>query len=105
MGVKVQIEKNIVTAFVDGEIDHHSAAEIRNRIDLVVQKTKPKELHLDFGSVGFMDSSGIGLIIGRYKLVSELGGRLRICNANSTIMRMIKLGGISRLNILNETEV
>ena len=105
MGVKLQTENNIITAFVDGEIDHHSAAEIRNRIDSAVQKTKPRQLYLDFGSVGFMDSSGIGLIIGRYKLMTTIGGTLKICNANPTIMRMIKLGGISRLNILNETEV
>lgn len=102
MGVKIEAKNGIVTAYIDGEIDHHTAKDIRESIDTIAQKVKPKTLNLDFGGVSFMDSSGIGLIMGRYKLMNELGGRVLVVNANNNIRRMIKLGGLARLNIINE---
>ena len=54
-----------LTAFLSGEIDHHSAKTIREEIDLAVSEQIPKELWLDFRDVSFMDSSGIGLVMGR----------------------------------------
>ncbi|MDR1564785.1 MAG: anti-sigma factor antagonist [Oscillospiraceae bacterium] len=103
MGVKLSVEQGVITACIDGEIDHHSARGIRERIDSAVEKTTPKTLNMDFGGVSFMDSSGIGLIMGRYKIMRELGGRVNVINANSTIQRMIKLGGLGRLNIMGDT--
>lgn len=88
-----------LTAAVTGEIDHHTARSIRERIDSEINSTGPKTLVLDMSGVSFMDSSGIGLIMGRYKLINELGGTIRITGASSGIARMIKLAGLSRLGI------
>ncbi|MEG1774675.1 MAG: anti-sigma factor antagonist [Oscillospiraceae bacterium] len=57
-----------------GEIDHHSAIEMRRQIDEAAERHRPRNLVLDFGGVTFMDSSGIGLVMGRYKLVGGWGG-------------------------------
>ena len=58
------------------EIDHHSANKIRSRADFEIEKNMPKKAVFDFNKVTFMDSSGIGMLIGRYKLVSMLGRKL-----------------------------
>ena len=72
MGVKISILDNVITSFIEGDIDHHTAKEIRETIDYHVKKYNPKLLELDFSNVQFMDSSGIGLIMGRYKLIKSL---------------------------------
>ena len=66
----------IVTVWVSGEIDHHTAVSVRNGIDAVLFEKRPRRLVLDLSAVGFMDSSGLGLIMGRFSVMKELGGDL-----------------------------
>ena len=97
MSVKTEITDGKITAYLSGEIDHHNAGPIRNEIDNALEKNHPEELVLDFSEVSFMDSSGIGLVMGRYKLIKELGGRLIIRNAPPAIKKVMKLAGIDLL--------
>jgi len=99
VAVKLDIEKDVLTAVLEGEIDHHSAKQIRESIDTAVTRLKPKILTLDFSGVGFMDSSGVGLIMGRHRLMSENGGRVEVTNARSNVLRMLKMAGLGRLGI------
>ena len=71
MSVKIINDENKLTAVLSGEIDHHIAKELRRDIDFAVREFQPEELVLDFAEVGFMDSSGIGLVMGRYKLMKK----------------------------------
>lgn len=100
--VKLQNEPDKLTAAIYGEIDHHTARGIREEIDANLQRSLPKQLILDFRDVTFMDSSGIGLILGRYKLVKSTGGEIIIQNASRQIARMMKLAGLSRLADIRE---
>ena len=61
------LKNNVLTAFIEGELDHDSAARIRTKLDGICESIKPKLLNLDFSGVSFMDSSGIGLVLGRYR--------------------------------------
>ena len=90
-------EKSKLTAYISGEIDHHSAKEIRKEIDINVQKLNPTDLYLDFSKVDFMDSSGIGLVMGRYKLQSERGGKVYIQNPPPLIKKVMLVAGINKL--------
>lgn len=99
MAVIFERSDDTLTALLSGEIDHHTAAEFRESIDREVEMTRPRLLVLDFGGIGFMDSSGIGLIMGRYKNVTEYGGKVRVTNAPPMIARMIKLAGVGRLDV------
>ena len=74
LGVRLIFKEGILTAVLSGEIDHHSAREIREEIDETASRVKPKKLILDFSAVEFMDSSGVGLIMGRCKLMRLWGG-------------------------------
>lgn len=96
------LDNEKLVAEIYGEIDHHTAREIREIIDSKIERTSPKQLALDFGGVGFMDSSGIGLIIGRYKLMQSIGGEIIIENASERIKKILTLSGISRLAEIKE---
>ncbi len=74
MGVRLILKDGVLTAVLSGEIDHHSAREIRTEIDSTASKVKPRMLILDFSAVRFMDSSGIGLVMGRCKLMQVWDG-------------------------------
>ena len=97
MSAKIECGENEIVVFLDGEIDHHSASIIRMTVDNTVLNRRPKMLTLDFEKVTFMDSSGIGLIIGRYKLMKECGGQLEIRGPQPYIRRVLKLSGIERI--------
>ncbi|MBQ2823308.1 MAG: anti-sigma factor antagonist [Oscillospiraceae bacterium] len=97
MPVIIDTEETTLIAHIQGEIDHHNAAEIRRDIDLAADKHRPVKLVLDFDDVTFMDSSGIGLVMGRYKLIKPLGGKIHIINTSSQIKKVMKLAGLDRL--------
>lgn len=97
MSVKISVEKNKLFAFLSGEIDHHCAAMLRREIDFSVRENMPSELILDFSEVSFMDSSGIGLIMGRFKLMNEIGGIVSVHNPPAHIRKVMKLSGIEKL--------
>ena len=72
---------DVLYAYLAGEIDHDAAQNLRIQLDDALLNRTPRTLVLDFGGVGFMDSSGIGLILGRQRCARTLGGTLRIQHA------------------------
>lgn len=82
-----------------GEIDHHTAKIMREEIDSTLLNGGGKHVILDFKGVEFMDSSGIGLVLGRYKLVCELDGNLTLQNLPRHLSKVMKIAGIEKLNI------
>ncbi len=87
-----------------GEIDHHAARDVRERIDAEVERLKYKTLLLDFSGVSFMDSSGIGLVMGRYRLMQTLGGNLLVTGTSERIGKVMRLAGLDKLGILEVKE-
>ncbi len=95
-------EKEKLTAAITGEIDHHSARSIREEIDANLKRSLPKELVFDFSGVTFMDSSGIGLLMGRYKLLCSMGGKIVVRQVRPQIARVLKLSGMNKLIRIEE---
>ena len=92
-----------LTVLLAGEIDHHSAAGMRAQIDEAIERYRPAVLMLDFGGVTFMDSSGIGLVMGRYKLMNSFGGAVNVVNTPKPLQKVMRLAGLDRLaRISNE---
>ena len=77
--------------------------DLKERMDLAVERTRPQRLRLDFSDVSFMDSSGIGLIMGRYRLMQLEGGTLVVTGASERLRKVMRLAGLDRLGILRET--
>jgi len=89
--------KETLTVYIQGELDHHTAKEIRCRIDSEIKRREPRFLELDFSGVTFMDSSGIGLVMGRYKIMSEREGKVVILNPPPPIKKVMMISGIGKL--------
>ena len=92
MNLRIELKNGVMTAAMRGELDHHTASGLREEIDGTAKKVKPKVLRLDFSEVPFMDSSGIGLILGRVA-VTGLSPQLR---------RMAELSGVASLAALED---
>ncbi len=95
--LKLTYLEDAVIASLGGEIDHHSAVSVRGRIDEALFYYKPKTLVIDIGRVDFMDSSGLGLIMGRLAKTKELGISLIVQNPSARVMRMLKMAGLDRM--------
>lgn len=97
MSVEINVTGEVVTAYLKGEIDHHTAREMRQTIDSAVELNMPSLLILDFSAVSFMDSSGIGLVMGRYRNLLKSGAELHITGTPPNIYKVMRLAGLEKL--------
>ena len=97
MNVNIDFQDEILLCHLSGEIDHHTALPIRISIDERIENCRPKTVILDFTDVTFMDSSGIGLVMGRYKILQKKNAKLHLTNLPPNIYKVMKLSGIERL--------
>ena len=97
MNVKFQEINKTLTVEITEEIDHHSVEKIRRKVDYEIQRCMPKRVIFDFNNVSFMDSSGIGMLVGRYKLVNMFGGEVGITNVKPNVKRILEMAGICKL--------
>ncbi len=104
MSAKLEYGRKEMCVYLDGEIDHHSASLIRAGIDDAIILRRPELLVLDFGEVSFMDSSAIGLVMGRYKLMKNHEGKIRVDNLSPGAYKMMKLAGLERLGEIKVKE-
>ena len=103
MNVKYEKSQKKLIIKIEEEIDHHNCEKIKKRADYEIEIHIPKKVVFDFKNVTFMDSSGIGMIIGRYKLVSLFGGKFAIANVNKIVKKTLEMSGI--LKIINIEEL
>lgn len=89
--------KDILVISLKGELDHHTARQVREYIDRILEDPIVKNIIMDIKGLKFMDSSGIGVLIGRYKIISKRGGKIGIININSHIDRIFQVFGIYKL--------
>ena len=92
------IENQKVLIFrITEEIDEFKAKEIRRKADYEIERFMPKRVIFDFNRVSFMDSSGIGMVIGRYKQTSLLGGKMELANLRPSVRKIFEMSGVLRL--------
>ncbi len=101
--IKFLEEGEELFAYLAPEIDHHSARGMREEIDEMLFKLSPSALILDFSKVKFMDSSGIGLIIGRAEIARELECDVRLVGLSNMLRRIVKLSGIEKIKNITIT--
>nr|WP_162990624.1 anti-sigma factor antagonist [Maliibacterium massiliense] len=80
-----------------GELDHHCAESVRDKLDALLDDPKVRLLTLDMHRLTFMDSSGVGVLIGRYKLMRQKNGRVRVRNVNAQIERVMQVSGLYQI--------
>lgn len=97
MAIKITSTPVRLTVSLSGEIDHHNAAVLRLETDEAIQQSLSPSVSLDFGEVTFMDSSGIGFVLGRYRIVESYGGSIEVINLSQRLHMMMKLAGLEKL--------
>jgi len=103
MGMKIDIRERTLIALPVGELDHLQAERLRVQIDTAFDRSVCKNILLDMQGVSFMDSSGIGMIIGRYKNAEKRGGKLALANMSDTVSRLFELSGLAKIILRAKT--
>ncbi|WP_018131925.1 anti-sigma F factor antagonist [Effusibacillus pohliae] len=106
MSLQIETEKIGTTLVVRlaGELDHHTAELVRNRVESELDSGLYKNMIFSLGRLEFMDSSGLGVILGRYKRVSQLGGKMSLCAVNDSLRKLFELSGIFKILPVYDTE-
>ena len=97
-------EENVLILKITEELDHHTVERIRRKADYEIERYIPRKVILDFNQVSFMDSAGIGLILGRYKSISSFGGTLEVANVSGQVVKILNMSGVSKLIEVNKEE-
>ncbi|MBQ9070776.1 MAG: anti-sigma factor antagonist [Clostridia bacterium] len=97
----MKMEGGSLFVYITCEIDHHTAKKIRESVDTELARAMPKELIFDFSGVGFMDSSGIGLILGRLEKAQSVGATLVVRGLSPTLRKLVRISGIEKLKSLS----
>lgn len=92
-----EINRRCLVIRLNEELDHHNAVQIREKADRVIDRKHVKHIVFDFSESGFMDSAGIGVIMGRYKKVMFVGGKIAVTGVNSTVDRILRLSGLYKI--------
>ncbi len=97
MSARLEYKEKEIRVYLDGEIDHHSASLIRAGIDEEIIRRSPRLLVLDFREVSFMDSSAVGMVMGRYRLMSSIGGKISVEGLTPSAYKVMRLAGLEKL--------
>lgn len=103
MNLSFENKGDKLIVYMLGELDHHSAEEVRNKVDDRLERENCSKLIMDFSGVTFMDSSGIGVVIGRYKKVAAKKGKIYITKVNGSVKRVFELSGMFKIIPLYDT--
>ena len=101
----MELRGNRLVVRLPAELDHHHTEVIRLEVDRLVTEHPVDELEFDFSETVFMDSAGIGMLIGRYKVMHALGGPVRVIHMDGQIRRILSLSGVGKLIHLEEEAV
>lgn len=104
MESKYYNEEKLLVLKLTEEIDECTVQKIRRKADYEIERYMPRKVIFDFNSVTFMDSAGIGLIIGRYRRANMLGGTVEIANVTDSIKRVLELSGLLKIIRITELE-
>ncbi len=97
MNSKFNKEDKLLLLEITEEIDHHTTENIRRKADDEITRFMPRKVVFDFSNVSFMDSAGIGMIIGRYKMIKMLGGSLEMVNVSPNIRKIFEMSGVTKI--------
>lgn len=104
MEVSVRLIGDLLKINLKGELDHHMAEVVKSKIELQIEKTGRRKILFDFKQVTFMDSSGVGMIIGRHKKLKNVGGKIGVVNLSERVKRIFEMSGLFNIVISFENE-
>ena len=103
--MKYQVQENCLTIYLPREVDHHNAEAMKREADKIIEKDHINYIIFDFADTDFMDSSGIGVIMGRYKTICLIGGEIWAVHANKRIRKILTLSGMTKIMQIYEEDL
>lgn len=99
-----EVVKDVLVVRLEGELDHHEATVLREQWQEMMYTNSIKHIIVNLEAVSFMDSSGLGVILGRYKEVLQLGGEMIVCSISPPIARLFEMSGLFKIIRKEESE-
>ncbi|MFD2672834.1 anti-sigma F factor antagonist [Marinicrinis sediminis] len=104
MELEMDTHPSAVIVRLKGELDHHTADLVRSRMEEVIEQGNRPHVILSMKELTFMDSSGLGVILGRYKQLSNRGGKMVVCDMNESVYRLFEMSGLFKILTIEENE-
>lgn len=106
MSLQIELEhyRNVLIVRLHGELDHHTANVVRYKMEEALMRDNVNHVILSLKELGFMDSSGLGVILGRYKQIKGKGGRMVVCDINPGVRRLFELSGLFKIIAVHDNE-
>ncbi|ARU63166.1 anti-sigma F factor antagonist [Tumebacillus avium] len=95
--ISTDVRGDTLIVRLSGELDHHTAEMVRNQVEAELDRGLTEHLVLNLEDLSFMDSSGLGVILGRYKRVTQAGGRMALCSVNDQLKKLFELSGMLKI--------
>jgi stage II sporulation protein AA (anti-sigma F factor antagonist) len=99
-----EVRHDVLLIRLSGELDHHTAEELRVKVTDTLEKERIRHIVLNLEHLTFMDSSGLGVILGRYKQIKNLGGEMIVCSISPTVKRLFDMSGLFKIIRLETDE-
>ena len=103
-GLQMERHRRALIVRLAGELDHHASDEVRTRIDEAIVRGDVTYLILSLKDLTFMDSSGIGVILGRYKHITGKGGKMVVCDVTKPVQRLFEMSGLFKIVSIEPSE-
>ncbi|MBJ6363462.1 anti-sigma F factor antagonist [Paenibacillus sp. GCM10012307] len=106
MSLQVELEhyRNVLIVRLRGELDHHTAETVKQKMEDAIIRGTSDHVILSLKDLAFMDSSGLGVILGRYKLLKSRGGKMVVCDVNASVYRLLELSGLFKILTIHDNE-
>jgi stage II sporulation protein AA (anti-sigma F factor antagonist) len=99
-----EVKRDVLIIRLSGELDHHTAEELREKVTDTLEREAIRHIVLNLERLTFMDSSGLGVILGRYKQIKNLGGEMIVCAVSPTVKRLFDMSGLFKIIRLENNE-
>ena len=104
LNIELEVKNTILCVRLAGELDHHTAEDLRLQVNEVLESRTIKHILLNLEHLTFMDSSGLGVILGRYKVIRNKGGEMVVCSISPSIKRLFDMSGLFKIVHLADDE-
>ncbi|MFB6362572.1 anti-sigma F factor antagonist [Paenibacillus elgii] len=106
MSLQIELEhyRQTLVVRLQGELDHHTADAVKTRMEEAVMRGNVNHIIMSFKELTFMDSSGLGVILGRYKQITARGGKMVVCDLNPAVYRLLEMSGLFKILSIQDNE-
>lgn len=104
LSIDLEVKNKVLCIRLVGELDHHTAEQLRKEVSYVIEKTEVRHMILNLADLSFMDSSGLGVILGRYNYINSIEGEMVVCAISPAVKRLFEMSGMFKIIRLEVNE-